>query len=341
MAGITRQSYAAIENGHSVPSTDVALRLSRALGLPVEALFQLPDEILPDRIVESAGLGSIEGRRVRIARIAGRKLAYPLQPGGVHAQHFSDGVGEGLPDGRVRIRALPDPPRHPDLVVAGCDPAFGLVIDVLRREHDLEILWAPAGSRAALEALARGAAHVAGVHLRDPDNGVYNTPWIRRIVPCAATRVSFAIWEQHLCLRAGNPLGVESVADLARPGLRFLNREEGSGSRALVELRLAEAGIPTGAVPGFEDTAADGHGTVAAAVAAGAADAGVAIGAAARACGLSTVSLGQEPYELVIPNHFLELPAVEALLGVLRRPALRRQVEAMGGYDAAAMGDPA
>jgi putative molybdopterin biosynthesis protein len=180
--------------------------------------------------------------------------------------------------------------------------------------------------------------HVAGVHLRDPASGRYNGPWVDRLVPFPATRVGFATWQQVLMLGRGNPLRVEEVEDLARPDLRFLNREPGSGSRALVERALEERGVDGAAIPGFLDTSADGHETVALAIASGAAHAGVAIRAMGHALDLDMIPLAEEPYELVVANHFLEFPAVDALLNMLRRPALRAQVEALTGYDVAAMG---
>jgi len=338
LAGITRQSLAAIESGRSVPSTDVALRLARAFGVPVEEIFRLTEEAAPGTIADAAGIGAPLPGRVRLANVSGRLLAYGLRADDSRGIGLADGMGEPLPDGRVLVHPLPSPPPPPDLVVAGCDPAFGLVKEHLGRDHSLEVLWLAAGSRAALGALARGAIHVAGIHLRDPETGLYNAPWVRRIVPFPTTRISFAVWEQVLLLATGNPLGIRGMADLARPDIRFVNREEGSRSRALAELRLAEAGIPGEAVPGFLETAADGHEAVGGAIASGMANAGVAIRAAGAGRSLAILPLAEEPYELVIPNHFLGLPAIEALLATLRRPELRKQVEALGGYDASAMG---
>ncbi len=340
-AGITRQSYAAIESGRSVPSTEVALRLARALGTSVEELFQLAAEEPEVVRVDAVGPSSPGGRRVRLATVAGRLVAHELEAGGTHGTVPADGVGVDVRGCGAEVRLFTERPPPPDLVVAGCDPAFGLVCELLRREHGVEVLWLSTGSRAALQALGEGTVHVAGTHLRDADTGVYNEPWVRLLVPFSVTRISFATWEQALLLRPGNPLGVRGVADLARPDLRFLNREPGSGSRHLLELRLAEAGIPSESVPGFEETSADGHLTVGSAVRAGAADAGVAIRAVALARGLESIPLAEEPYELVVPDHFLELPSVQLLLSTLRRPALGRQVAALGGYDVAAMGRPA
>jgi len=338
LAGLTRQAYASVESGRSVPSTEVALRLARALGVPVEALFELRDAPPPPvEVVEGPG-GPLPGRRVRRARIGGREIAYGLEAGGIHAQVPADGIGQAPACDSPRVQPFAEPPPRPDLVVAGCDPAFGLVAEFLRRERGIEVLWLPAGSRTALDHLAQGNVHMAGIHLRDAATGTYNEPWIRRLLPFAATRVTFATWEQVLVLGAGNPLGIGGVADLTRPGLRFVNREPGSGSRATLELLLSEEGIPEQAIPGFDATSADGHDSVAAAIAAGTADAGVAIRAVALARNLEAVPLASEPYEFVIPDHFLELPAVAALLEALRRPSLQRQIEALGGYDTASMG---
>jgi putative molybdopterin biosynthesis protein len=75
-------------------------------------------------------------------------------------------------------------------------------------------------------------------------------------------------------------------------------------------------------------------------VSAGLADVGVGVQAAATAFGLDFIPLNQERYDLVIPNAFLDELPVRVLLDELRRPSLRTQVEALGGYDAAAMGQP-
>jgi putative molybdopterin biosynthesis protein len=338
-AGITRQSYAAIEAGTSVPSTEVALRLARALGRSVESLFRLPGGPAERVRARWTGAGGALGRRVRLVRVRGATVAYPSGEG-ERPLRPADGVVRGVDGDEVVVALLPERPPAAELAVVGCDPAFGIVAEALRRERGVEVAWHPRGSRAALEALARGEAHVAGAHLVDPGTGASNEPWVRETVPFPCTRVAFAEWEQGLLLRPGNPGGVASVADLARPGVRLLNREPGSGSRMLLDERLAAAGVPASAVAGYE-TAARGHLAVGEAIAAGLADAGVGIRAAGAAFGLEVIPLRTERYELVVPDHLLDLPAVCALLDVLGRPGVRAQVEALPGYDVAGMGRPA
>jgi putative molybdopterin biosynthesis protein len=278
------------------------------------------------------------GRRVRLARVGGEVLAFEAVEGERRTAR-ADGIVTAHHGPVVEVSTLPDRPPEASLVAVGCDPAFAVVAEAVRSARGVDVLWLQRGSRAALEALAHGEAHVAGVHLRDPATGEFNGPWIQRLVPFPCTVVRFAVWEQGILVGAGNPLGIRSVEDIARPTVRFLNREEGSGSRALLDESLASAGVPVGAVTGYR-TGARSHMAVAEAIAAGLADAGVGVRAAAGAWGIDHLGLGQERYDLVVPDHFLDIPPVRSLLDVLRRPGLRAQVEALGGYDAAGIGEP-
>jgi putative molybdopterin biosynthesis protein len=152
--------------------------------------------------------------------------------------------------------------------------------------------------------------------------------------------IGFAVWQQGLLVAPGNPLRVRAVDDLARSDVRLVNREIGAGARVLLDGALARAGIPPDAVRGY-DCLASGHLAVAEAVRSGLADVGVGVRAAAVAAGLEFLPLGEERYDLVVPRHFLDLPTVGTLLDTLRRPALRQQIESLGGYDVAPMGLPA
>jgi putative molybdopterin biosynthesis protein len=338
-AGVSRQSYAAIEAGTSVPSTEVALRLAAALGRPVDGLFRLPGRAGERVLARWPGEGAAVGRRVRLVRIGGREVAWGLDDVD-RPLRAADGVVAAVEEGDVEVALLSERPPPVELAVVGCDPAFGIVADALRHQRATEVVWSTRGSRASLLALAGGEAHVAGAHLRDPASGETNEPWIRELVPFPCTRIAFATWEEGLIVGPGNPLEVGSVADLARPGLRFLNREPGSGSRSVLDEALRAAAVPPGRIQGYA-TAARGHMAVGEAIASGLADAGIGILAAGAAFGLDVVPLRSERYELVVPNHFLDLPAVEALLDVLRGRGVRNQVEALRGYDVAGMGVPA
>ncbi len=349
MAGISRQAYAALESGRATPSTEVALRLARALGAQVDSLFSLAEE--PPRTTRADLVGAAEAeeaagsgwpRRARLLRVGRRLLARPVS--GAAARHSlvdAEGVILPLPGAGNQVAVQPfdeDEMETPALGLLGCDPAAALLEPGLRR-YGVRLVWAEEGSSQALVGLSRGEAHVAGCHLKDEATGIYNIPWVRRLVPFACTLVTFAAWQQGLIVARENPKGIGGVGDLVDPSVTIVNREPGSGSRSLLDRLLREQGIPSSALAGY-DQQAEGHLSVARAVATRLADAGVGVQAAASALGLGFVPLEEERYDLVIPNHLLDDPGVQALLDLLRRPGLRRRVEALGGYDVASMGSP-
>ncbi len=292
--GLSRQAYAAVEAGRAIPGTDTALRLARALGTPVEALFGLGGAGPLPPVAPSC-----------VVRVGERDVELPL------------GAPHGLPGGGGEGR--------PTVVLAGCDPGTAILVARLAERHGVHLLWVESGSTASLGRLARGEVHVAGSHL--PDTAA-------RVAAAGldAEVVHLAVWEQGLVVAPGNPLALAGAEDLARPGVRLVNRETGSGSRRLLDERLAVAGVVGERLPGYR-TAARGHLAVAEAVASGLADAGVATAAAARAFGLSFSPWEHEAYRLVVPRRFLALPVVASLLDVLRAPAVRADYERLGGYD--------
>ncbi len=351
LAGISRQAYAAAESGKAAPSTEVALRLARALGTHVDSLFSLIDGPLATTGAELVGATadlqdarSDLPRRARLWRVGRRLLARPVSGAAAVRHSLVDAEGVILPDvqsgNRVAVQAFDDAELDaPAIAMLGCDPAVALLEPGLRR-YGVRLISVEEGSEMALTGLASGEAHVAGCHLKDEDTGVYNHSWVRRLVPFPCTLVTFAVWQQGLIVTPGNPKGISGVEDLANPEITIINREPGSGSRSLLDRLLRQRGILSAALPGYEREAG-GHLEVARAVALGLADAGVGVQAAATALGLGFVPLEEEQYDLVIPDHLLDEPGVQALLGLLRQPGLRRRVEALGGYDVSGMGSPA
>ena len=342
-AGVSRQAYLAIESGKSVPSTEVSLRLARVLGCSVESLFSLPpdEEGTVTAELASTSESSSLPSRVQLFGVGGRLFARPLS--GRNSTSYTmtpaDGIALGEPtDEGVSVRLLAPLEEADTLVLAGGDPAIPFLSrDLALRKFRMVRLGED--SNTALAYLSGGMAHVAGCHLFDEDSGQYNVAWVRRRAPFPCSVVTFAIREQGLIVAAGNPKGVSGVDDLSRPDISFINREEGSGSRDLMDRLVGRAGLGGKMIKGYERTV-EGHLAVADAVAIGLADAGIGVRSAAEARGLDFVSLGQERYDFVIPNHFIDLPMVQAFIETLKQPYPRRQVEALGGYDVSPMGEP-
>lgn len=337
--GISRQTIYAIEAGTYVPNTEVTLRLARALEVQVEELFRLQDDTAsaPELIsVEVLSATSTpKGQAVRLCQIGERMVGVPVSASPYFLPEADGVIATPVPPGAQAELAVfsADEPAHKRVVLAGCDPATNLLSRMVEKISGVEVISAPASSKLALRWLQEGKAHIAGSHLQDSESGEFNLPFLRREYPGEdLTVVTFASWEEGWVVAPGNPKTLHSVADLARPEVRFVNREEGSGSRALLDRLLTEAGVPTAKVNGYSRVAY-GHLAAAYYVLSDEADCCLATRSAARTFGLDFLPLHTERYDLVIRRETLEMPAIQSFLDVLQRAALRRKLEVLAGYD--------
>lgn len=195
------------------------------------------------------------------------------------------------------------------------------------------------GSVDAIAALNQGRCIVAGFHtVAHPAQGsLAQRTYQPLLQPGRHKLIGFARRRQGLAVAPGNPLGLESVVDIARSRARFVNRPLGTGTRLLFEELLQGAGILASSIRGFRHSEPS-HAAVAQAVASGAADAGLVIEPAARALGLGFVPLADEHYHLACLKDALEEPPVQALRRVLRSQAWRQRIAAFPGYAASRSG---
>lgn len=230
-------------------------------------------------------------------------------------------------------------PDHLLRLVGSHDLALEVLAGRLRALPDsvtLEV--APTDSLDGLFALARGTTDLAGCHLLDPETGEHNVSFVRRMLPGEPVLlVTLAHRQQGLIVATGNPKQVQGIRDLGRPGITIVNRRRGSGTRVLLDDALARAQIDPLNLRGYDREEAT-HLAVAGAVAAGVADAGLGILAAARAYGLDFVPVARERYELALRPATAARPAVQKLLETLRSAEFRAVVTALGGYDTAESG---
>ncbi len=194
------------------------------------------------------------------------------------------------------------------------------------------------GSLGGLMAMARGEADLAGTHLWDAISDAYNIPFVERVLP-GRRLVLLTLFHRSLGLivPTGNPQQVRGLADLAKPGVRFVNRQAGSGTRVWLDAQLKALGIAREAIAGYQQTTVT-HEAVASAVAEDKATAGLGIQAAARAHGLDFVPLTQERYDLVFPEGVWNSVAGQFLVGVIRSSEFRETVVQLQGYDLTATG---
>jgi len=295
-------------------------------------------------------MGEEEYVRVKLGLVGERLIAAPLSRGAgvimsmvradglMRIPRFSEGV---LAGSEVDVELLHGMDEIGKTVVAigSHDLALDLLSNALaRKTPGASLASANVGSLGGLLALARGEAHLAGSHLLDEETGEYNVSYIERHlagVPVVLLHLAGRV--QGLIVPPGNPRGVATLRDLARPDVQFVNRQRGSGTRVLLDFQLRQLGIDPAAIQGYAREQYT-HLAVAADVASGAADVGLGILAAARALNLDFVPLFNESYQLVIPRPRYESAVLAPLLEIIADGRFRSEVEALGGYDVAEMG---
>jgi molybdate-binding protein/DNA-binding XRE family transcriptional regulator len=341
---VSRQTIYAIEAGTYVPNTEVALRLAQELEVTVDALFTLQQSLqeTPESLAADilSGSPSAKGQPVRVCQIGSRWVSVPASASPYYMPE-ADGIIERT--GRTNQRAdlvvfAKEEAAQKKLVLAGCDPAASLLAHMVEKISGVGIIPAAASSRLALAWLKEGKVHIAGTHLEDPKTGEFNLSFIRKEFPGKDFSViTFAHWEEGLVVAPENPKGVRRIDDLARKTVRFVNREPGSGSRALLDRLMGTAGMDPNKVQGY-NRVVHGHLAAAYCVVSREADACLATRSAAQAFGLDFIPLHSERYDLVLRKRTRELPAVQTFLDVLQRATLRRKLEVLAGYDTSETG---
>jgi putative molybdopterin biosynthesis protein len=279
-------------------------------------------------------LGVVDDRVVLnpLARGAGAITTMVRADGFLRIPANSEGVSAGEEATVELLRPLEDV-RHTILFTGSHDLTIGVLEDTLKaRWPELKISATNVGSLGGLVALRRREAHLAGSHLLDPRTGTYNLPDIRRhLDPRDILVINLVRREQGLIVQRGNPQGLRGLEDLARPGIRYVNRQPGAGTRVLLDYRLRRLGIRPERIAGYEREEHT-HMAVAVAVASGLADAGLGIRQAAAALGLDFLPLEVEDYDLVLLRTFAASEMGERLLAAVRSAEFAAAVARLAGY---------
>ncbi len=290
-------------------------------------------------------LGMEEFLRVSVGRVKDRFVATPLARGAGMITTMTRAQGmtrisqdlEGLAmDKTIRVELLRSRKElERVLVVVGShDNTIDLLANELMGiENPVHLASTHLGSMGGITAAKNQAAHIAGMHLFDPNSGDYNFPFLEKFAPGLNFRlINLAIRHQGLMVSPGNPKNIQTVHDLARKEVTFINRQRGAGTRILLDHHLKEAGLSPDQIAGY-DKEEFTHMAVAVNVLSGAADCGLGIMAAARALNLDFVPLARERYDLLIPEYSFDDLRVNLLLELVRSSQIKEKIKKMGGYE--------
>ena len=283
--------------------------------------------------------------RVRVGKVADKLIASPLNRGSgvVTSLMKADGLvripeeGVGYEAGEAVSVDLLKPVERMSrtLVVTGShDMLLDELADMLHAKYpDLYMMSSHVGSMGGLMAIKRGEAHIAGTHLFDEKNGTYNTSFIRKRFPKGDVKLIECVYRvQGLMLPKGNPRDIRSIRDLAKSGLRYVNRQKGCGTRILIDYLMKKEKIDTGSIYGYDHEEMT-HTAVAAQIAGGTADAGLGVMSAAKLYDLDFVPVCTEQYDLLISDEAYKLDVVQKLLDILKSDEFAARLKRLGGYE--------
>lgn len=316
-AGVSRQLVGAVEGGRHVPNVGAALALARALGCAVEELFAAPASA-PVSVL--GGKQPAAGAPMVVARVGDTVVAVSAEHGVASAERWALADATVSADGALAmlVDGLDD-----GLVIAGCDPALGVLAGLVERGSWHRVLAVHASTGRSVEALAAGRVH--GVVVHAPAGEI-------PVAPVSVRRWHLARWQVGVA--SGRVSGVPSVEEIAERRLRVVQRDGGAGTQLAFTRALARIGASE-SVPG---PVGDGHVDVARRVATGAA-AGLTMEAAARSFGLGFVPLEEHTVEVWLDERWASMPAAVALVETLSGAALRSRLELVGGYDLSSTSD--
>ncbi len=333
-------------------------------GYPVSGLIVLEEVVapllrrlfhlaIPEREMATASLSRRltsslkyqEYIRVRLTALPGRLAAIPLERGAGLLTSFLKADGllvvpqdcEGYePGSAVTVRLLQPLARieRTVSVIGSHDPLLDECQDLLARQIDdpVELKSSHVGSFGGLLALKRRETHLSGIHLLDETTGTYNEVAVRQNFASGEVILVEGVYRQQgLMVAPGNPLGLKGLQDLARPGIRYVNRQKGAGTRLLLDYHLRQLGLNPADLSGYTREELT-HTAVAAQIQSGSADAGLGILAAARIFGLDFIPVAEERYDFLFLAETFTAPAVQRFLAVLRSDAFRERLSRLGGY---------
>ena len=268
----------------------------------------------------------IKAKKMPASRVTGKWL-FPKNV-------IDDWIEANAKSGLERVRQKSGKIAGAMLASGSNDPVLDVLYTCLRKAHpEFFIFSANTGSTEGLIALEKGYTDIAWSHLLDPETGEYNIPYLERLVPSIkAVVVNLFFRELGFVIVRGNPLGIKGFEDLNRKGVRFINRQAGSGTRLLLDHHLGKAGIRAESIDGYDQEVST-HIEVGLSILSGGADTGIATAAVSSLLGLDFIPVTRERFDMILDQSVFFQKGVQAFVEVLNGEMFRRRVEHLGGYD--------
>ena len=291
-----------------------------------------------------SGLKYEEFVRVRMGYVGDKLMASPLNRGSGVVSSFmkADGILE-VPQGlegfeagaevNVRLLSPMEKLKTTVVVIGSHDPLLDELGDMLHVENSgVYMSSSHVGSMGGIMAVRKGEAHAAGCHLLDTANGTYNLAYMKKYFPKGGVRLVRCVGRQQgLMVAKGNPLNLQKFSDIAGEGVRYVNRQKGSGTRILTDYLCKQNNLNVDEIYGYDREELT-HTSVAVQIVSGSADVGMGIYSAAKLYDLDFIPICIEEYDLIIPDHAWDTPQVQRMIAILKSEEFKNKILALGGY---------
>jgi excisionase family DNA binding protein len=268
----------------------------------------------------------IKAKRIPSTRVTG-KWIFPKK---LIDEWVESHAKKGLEKVRERARRI-----EGALLACGSnDPILDMLHTYMKKTYpEFYIFSANTGSTDGLKALNRGFTDIAWSHLLDPESGQYNIPFLPTYVPdVKAVVVNLFQRELGFLVAPENPFKINGFKDMGKKGVRFINRQKGSGTRVLLDHHLKELNIPASLIEGY-DREVYTHFEVGLSILSQEADVGICTVAVAKLLGLPFIPIARESFDMILDQGTFFNKGIQAFIETLNSREFRKTVEPMGAYD--------
>ena len=221
------------------------------------------------------------------------------------------------------------------VIVGSDDILLARLLSFYSQENfpESQAFYSSVGSLKGIHALQRKKGQACCAHLLDMETGEYNLPILEKILS-PQKYVVINLWNrrQGLIVKKGNPLGIKGLEGIIGKEAKFINRNEGSGTRVLFEYLLREHGLDQGEITGFSDEV-DTHLGVALKVFFNEADVGLGIEYVTHPLNLDFIPLKEEKFDLVVPRELWLTSVMKGFIAYIDSAKIHKFSHNLPGYD--------
>ncbi|MBI5966974.1 MAG: helix-turn-helix transcriptional regulator [Deltaproteobacteria bacterium] len=268
----------------------------------------------------------IKSKRIPSTRITGKWIFPKKLIDEWIDTHARSGLAEARKKGQRIEGAL--------LAAGSNDPILYILKTFMKKSYpEFYIFSANTGSTDGLKALNEGYTDIAWSHLLDPKSGEYNIPYLSTYLPnLQVVVINLFCRDLGFLVAPHNPVHIRGFGDLTKSGVKFINRQKGSGTRVLLDHHLKDLRIPPATIRGYENEVYT-HFEVGLSILAKEADVGIATVAISKLLGLPFIPITQESFDMVLDQSTFFKRGLQAFIEILNSQQFRSRVERLGNYD--------